>query len=103
MRHHIKFPKQPNLIQFLLLFPIIGFLDLKDDIKRDTIEGFTTTWVLYILLTAFWLSSVILIIHTLYTSPTVLLIIGAIIVSIIFLLVIAPRVLYKLVNRKPRK
>lgn len=103
MRHHLKFLKQPNLIQFLLLFPIIGLYDLKDDIKRNTVEEFTTAWVLYILLTAFWCLVVGTAIYVICTRPTVLLIPGTIIAGITFLLIGIPRIIYKIANKKLHK
>lgn len=102
MRHHLKFPKQPSLIQYLLLFPIIGLLDLKSDIKHNTIEEFTTLWVFYLLLLAFWCLVIGGMIYVMCTHPLALLIPGTIILGIVFLLIGLPRVIYKLVNRKPR-
>lgn len=103
MRHHLKFPKQPSLIQYLLLFPIIGFLDLKDDLKRDTIDEFTRAWAGYLFLTAFWCLTVGGGIYVICTSPMVLLIPVAILLGIVFLLIGIPRIIYKIVNRKPQK
>ncbi len=102
MWHHLKFPKQPSFIQYLLLFPIIGLLDLKTGIKYDTIEGFTTLWICYLLLLAFWCLVVGGMIYVICTRPLVLLIPGTIILGIVFLLIGIPRVIYKLANRKPR-
>ena len=102
MRHHLKFPKQPSLIQYLLLFPIIGLLDLKSGIEHTTIEGFTTLWVFYLLLLAFWCLVVGGMIYIICTRHLALLIPGTIILGIVFLLIGLPRVIYKLFNRKPR-
>lgn len=103
MRHRLKFRKQPSLIQFLLLFPIMGLLDLKNDLKYDTLDGFTIGWILYLFLTAFWFLIVGGIIYVIYTRHIALLTPVAIPLGIAFLLVGLPRVIYKLFNRKPRK
>ena len=103
MRHHLKFLKQPSLIQCLLLFPIIGLLDLKSDIKHNTIEEFTAAWASYLFITAIWFLVAGGMIYVMCTHPLALLIPGAIISVIAFLLVGLPRVIYKLANRKPRR
>lgn len=103
MRHRIKFLKHPSLIQYLLLFPIIGLYDLKNNLRRDTISEFTASWVLYLFITAFWCFAVGVMIHMIHTYRAALLIPLAIISVIAFLLVGLPRVIYKLANRKPRR
>lgn len=103
MRHRIKFLKHPSFIQYLLLFPIIGLFGLKNNIRRDTISEFTASWVLYLFITAFWCFAAGVMIHMIHTYRAALLIPGAIILVIAFLLVGLPRVIYKLVNQKPRK
>ena len=99
MRHHLKWPKQPSIIQYLLLFPIIGLLDLKDDFKRSNINEFTISWVIYILGTVLWCMIASAITYVICTRPMILLIPMA----IVLLLVGLPRIIYKLANRKPRK
>ena len=96
MRHHLKFPKQPSLIQTVLLFPIVGLLDLKDNLKRDTIDGFTAAYAGYLLITAFWCLAVGAMIYVICTRPMALLIPMA----IVFLLVGIPRIIYRLANKK---
>lgn len=103
MWHHLKFPKQPSFTQYLLLFPIAGLLDLKANIKTATIEEFATVWVFYIFLTALWCTVVVGGMYVICTNPMALLIPVAIMLSIAFLLLGLPRIIYKLVNRKPRK
>ena len=103
MRRHLKFLKYPNLIQFLLLFPIIGLYDLKNNLKRDTISEFTASWVLYLFITALWCFAVGIMIHMIHTYRAALLIPIAIILVIAFLLVGVPSVIYKIANRKSRK
>lgn len=99
MWHHLKWPKQPSIIQYLLLFPIIGLLDLKENLKRDTIDGFTAAYAGYLLITAFWCLAVGAMIYVICMRPMALLIPMA----IVFLLIGIPRIIYKLANRKPRK
>lgn len=103
MRHHLKFLKHPSLIQFLLLLPIIGLYDLKEDLKRGSISVFTSSWIFYLFSTALWCLTVVTIICVICTFHIALLIPGAIILGIAFLLVGVPRIIYKLVNRKPRR
>ena len=103
MRRHLKFLKYPNLIQFLLLFPIIGLYDLKEDLKRGSISVFTSSWIFYLFSTALWCFAVGIIIHMIHTYRAALLIPIAIILVIAFLLVGVPSVIYKIANRKPRR
>jgi hypothetical protein len=103
MRHHLKFLKHPSLTQYLLLFPIIGLFDLKDEIKRDSIEVFTASWILYLFITAIWFLAAGITLYVIYTFHIALLIPIAIISVIAFLLVGVPRIIYKLANRKPRR
>ena len=103
MKHHLKLPKQFSLMQTILLFPIVGLLDLKDDLRRDTIEEFTKAWAIYLFITAFWCWIVGTIIYVICTRPLVLLILGTIIFGIVFLLIGIPRIIYTLANRKPEK
>lgn len=103
MKHHLKFPKQLSFIQFLLLFPVVGLLDLKRDIKNNTIDEFTTLWVFYLFLTALWCAVVGGLIYILCTRPAVLFLPVVIILGIVFLLIGIPRILYRLFNRKHKK
>lgn len=103
MRNYFKLPEQPSVVQYLLLFPLLGFRDLKEDIKYDTLDGFTIGWTLYLFLVTFWCFAVSVIIYLLYTHPMELLLSVAIILGIVFLLIGIPRILYRRFNRKHKK
>ena len=102
MRHHLKFEKQLSFTQYLLLFPIAGLLELKNDLRMATINEFTARWVAYLFLTAFWCLIIGGGIYVICTRPMALIPIS-IPLGIIFLLIIVPRIIYKCINRKHRK
>ena len=102
MRHHLKFEKQLSFTQYLLLFPIAGLLELKNDLRMATINEFTARWVAYLFLTAFWCLIIGGGIYVICTRPMALIPV-AILLGIAFLLVGIPRIIYKYANRKPRK
>lgn len=103
MRHYFKLPKQPNVTQYLLLFPLLGFRELKNDLIKDDIDGFTLSWFLYLLMTALWLLATGGVIYVIYTLQITLSNPIIIMLGIIFLLIGIPRIIYKLAHRKPRK
>lgn len=103
MRRHIKFPQDLSFWQYILIFPITGLYDLKDDLKRDTIEEFTGDWASYLFLTTLWCLAVGGGIYVIYTHPMELLLPLTVILGITFLLVGIPRIIYRLATRNLEK